>query len=543
MKKILEFYRRRFIIIFLLIVLVLTCLAWHNRFIWDDPFISFRYAYNLVHGKGLVWNEGERIEGYTNFLWTLLMCIPLYLGYGPVTFSLLLGIIFFILSLVFTYKSSSLIFGSRDIGLLTIVLLGTNYTFSSFATSGMETQMQACLFVASFYVLFLCLAKNDWNNRKLLMISLLLSTALLTRLDSSLLVITIFPIAVFFIMKDKIPVPQKVGKILALLLPFTVLIGSWFIWKLSYYGDILPNTFYVKAARPDISQGLYYLALFLISYLFFPFLILLVLTLKRFLMKSNIKVIALSLVILLWAMYIVRIGGDYMEFRFIVPIMPLLFMLFVWIIFVLFQKKAMRITLILLILVGSLHHKITFGEYTGLKHMVKIDQTVRFNTNRDKTWVWGQIGRILGKSFNYSPSVTIATYAAGGIPYYSRLRTIDNSGLNDKWVARYGYIVTGFFAGHVRKAPLSYLLERKVNLIVNAWMIEPSDACPAIYSKKFLNDFFWPEPMLDIPKLPSTSKIIRIPIDQNKTLEILYLIKNPVIDEAIQKINGRCIRS
>jgi hypothetical protein len=87
MRKILDFYKARFVIILFLTVVVLTCLAWHNRFIWDDPFISFRYAYNLVHGNGLVWNVGERVEGYTNFLWTLLMCIPLYLGYGPVTFS------------------------------------------------------------------------------------------------------------------------------------------------------------------------------------------------------------------------------------------------------------------------------------------------------------------------------------------------------------------------------------------------------------------------------------------------------------------------
>ncbi len=49
-------------------MLLLTVLAWSNRFIQDDAFISFRYAENLVQGKGLVYNEGERVEGYTNFL-------------------------------------------------------------------------------------------------------------------------------------------------------------------------------------------------------------------------------------------------------------------------------------------------------------------------------------------------------------------------------------------------------------------------------------------------------------------------------------------
>lgn len=34
----------------------------------EDAFISFRYARNLVDGHGLVFNPGERVEGYTNFL-------------------------------------------------------------------------------------------------------------------------------------------------------------------------------------------------------------------------------------------------------------------------------------------------------------------------------------------------------------------------------------------------------------------------------------------------------------------------------------------
>ncbi|MCX7008448.1 MAG: hypothetical protein NTY53_14560 [Kiritimatiellaeota bacterium] len=37
----------------------------------DDALISLRYAWNLAHGKGLVWNEGEHVEGITNPLWTI----------------------------------------------------------------------------------------------------------------------------------------------------------------------------------------------------------------------------------------------------------------------------------------------------------------------------------------------------------------------------------------------------------------------------------------------------------------------------------------
>ena len=43
------------------------------EFVKDDAYISFRYAHNFVKGQGLVFNPGERLEGYTNFLWTLLL--------------------------------------------------------------------------------------------------------------------------------------------------------------------------------------------------------------------------------------------------------------------------------------------------------------------------------------------------------------------------------------------------------------------------------------------------------------------------------------
>ena len=47
------------------------------RYWWlaDDAMISMRYGRNLAEGLGLVWNAGERVEGYTNLLWTLFMAL------------------------------------------------------------------------------------------------------------------------------------------------------------------------------------------------------------------------------------------------------------------------------------------------------------------------------------------------------------------------------------------------------------------------------------------------------------------------------------
>src|ERR687886_125857 len=44
--------------------------------LFDDEMVSMRYARNLTHGYGLVWNPaGERVEGYTNLLWVLYMAV------------------------------------------------------------------------------------------------------------------------------------------------------------------------------------------------------------------------------------------------------------------------------------------------------------------------------------------------------------------------------------------------------------------------------------------------------------------------------------
>src|SRR6516225_6490574 len=65
--------------------LVVACLAvefpqlWAERWVQDDAYVSFRYARNLVRGDGLTYNAGEKVEGYSNFLWTVLSVAPLAL--------------------------------------------------------------------------------------------------------------------------------------------------------------------------------------------------------------------------------------------------------------------------------------------------------------------------------------------------------------------------------------------------------------------------------------------------------------------------------
>jgi hypothetical protein len=60
--------------------IALVVLAFSHVWIVDDAYITFRYAHNLAEGRGLVFNEGEYVEGYTNFLWTVLMALAELFG-------------------------------------------------------------------------------------------------------------------------------------------------------------------------------------------------------------------------------------------------------------------------------------------------------------------------------------------------------------------------------------------------------------------------------------------------------------------------------
>jgi hypothetical protein len=137
---------------------------------------------------------------------------------------------------------------------------------------------------------------------------------------------------------------------------------------------------------------------------------------------------------------------------------------------------------------------------------------------------WGEIGKVLGKAFAYDPRVSLATTAAGAIPYYSRLASVDMLGLNDKYIARFGHYF-GRAAGHERIATLAYLEERGVNLIV-------SHPYVALRS----------EHLIKVPLIPGVenndlpnSKAVEIPLDALHKVVILYLTPSAVVDSVIAR--------
>ncbi len=518
-EKLPEFFSKYYQWFFFLALTLILALAWFNKFMQDDAFISFRYAQNFVEGKGLIFNEGENVEGYTNFLWVLLNTVPFFLSLDVVSYSQILSLIFFLGALIFSYKLSFLIFQCRNFSFLVLVFVGTNYTFSAYGTGGLETSLQVFLITWAAYLALYIISTKTYSGGYFFLFSIITSLSLLTRLDSAIPYFILYPALLIPIFSELPGKREKFKSIALLILPCLLIIGGWFLWKLSFYGDILPNTFYAKASATSIKRGIAYIALFFYVYSFFIFVLMGVFRFKEvFLFSKELRVI--SLISLLWFLYVMKVGGDFMEFRFMVPIVPLLCILFVQCIRVLNDKRVKMALALIPVLVSPVH-AYTYHTTLNIESIRQLHEHMYLDG-------WPEIGKELNKLF-YSKDneVVIATTAAGAIPYYSRLTTIDMLGLNDKWIANNGIII-GTRPGHQKTAPINYFIKRNVNIVIG----HPRYLDKEKFTFSDLEQFF-PLKNFNRELIPDEAKVIEIPFG-DKRISAIYLKKNDAIEKAIQ---------
>ncbi len=135
----------------MLILLLNIAIFW--SFALDDAWISFRYAQNWNNGLGLVYNPGERVEGYTNFLWTVIIGLLMRIGMDPLIAAKFSGILLSLLVLLITHRLYVRVSpGQSAFAVLPVLLLSTNVCFAAYAVAGMETPLFALLVVLGVYL-------------------------------------------------------------------------------------------------------------------------------------------------------------------------------------------------------------------------------------------------------------------------------------------------------------------------------------------------------------------------------------------------------
>ncbi len=552
----LDYIKNNHRISLVILLLILMIAAFHRRTPVDDAFISYRYAGNLVEGHGLVWNPGERVEGYSNFLWTLLVAIGIKLGAAPPVFVYCLAIPLHLAGLIITYilvrfvlsrtieKENISFLSPKEWALVIVLWVGTNNSFAFFASSGMETPLQYLITVSASLLTVQAL-NCGWTKIRLIFIGLLLAIGILTRLD--FFILTAVVLLVFYYTNIKQAVSSRGWKkaiidSTLLLAPFLLIVIPFFIWKLNYYGDILPNSFYVKVRGfESIGYGFFYLYIFSICHLLPPFFIVIGWKLKWLLRKNRmLKFIAFYL--LIWLIYIIYIGGDFMEFRFLVPILPFLGIAIATVLDRFIMDKGVLAALIVLLLLGNLNNQIGLEKTVYGYGIEKAESLTKHVKGDEQDWI--VIGKILKEMFGGS-SVLIATGPSGAIPYYSELPAVDILGLCDPAIPKIGEKFT-IVPGHRIIAPLEYLVNRGVNLIIepNNFMMHRNDfqlwvrlaGWRSMY-KLNLN--------VDRPvngRLIQEARLLVIPVNENYVLIAWYLTPHPAIEEAIREFGLKRIR-
>jgi len=400
--------------------------------------ISMRYAWNFSHGNGLVWNSGEFVEGYSNFLMTLVMSVftslldkkTAVLGVQLLGAFTVLGVAIVAKSLFNKIQENNFL----STGVFVLVLF--YYPLSYWSLMGMETGLLSILLLLAFFQ-SVCWLRTK-NESQLFFSFIFFGFAFLTRNDA--LIYSAITLVYYFILSVYTKDFSSVKSILfsGLILGFFVVSQTIFRWL--YYGDILPNTYYLKVDQVPflirINDGLVYSWDFIKSNN-----LLLLLALFGSLFRSNSKKIYFLILILFAVVYQIYVGGDaWGRWRFMIPVIPLIMILSTLFMkdvidlileksqktFNMFFKKNMK-ELVFFIFFAIVCYLNAFPYLNEIRLKVQLSDVIYNQNNINKSVALNAI---------LMPQATIGVFWAGSIPYYTDRYAIDFLGKSDLYIAR-----------------------------------------------------------------------------------------------------------
>ncbi|MFH1463026.1 MAG: hypothetical protein ABIO70_01440 [Pseudomonadota bacterium] len=220
------------------LLLALAVVLLRSAWLCDDTYFSLRSAAHLAQGIGLRFNPAERVQAFSNPLWTLALAGMLRLGLDP--YQGILG-----LSLGCTLGAAWLV--TRHIArwpggaLLVVAALASSKAFVDFGACGLENPL-LYLLMAAFLALWTAGPRPEERALPLALLAALLG---LTRLDALVLV------APHLLALRWRRAPRGMG---ARLLLGSLPLVAWLGFALVYYGSPLPCPAVAKLAGAAMSR-------------------------------------------------------------------------------------------------------------------------------------------------------------------------------------------------------------------------------------------------------------------------------------------------
>ncbi|MFC1508481.1 hypothetical protein ACFL60_02215 [Candidatus Omnitrophota bacterium] len=454
--------------------------------LFDDAMVSMRYARNLAMGNGLVMNPGERVEGITNPMWTVYMAAVHLVPVPQEKVSLVIQVsaaVFLALNLIFIMKIARLVSNNVSAVSSSAMFLTAFYLpLINWSLQGMEV----CVLTLMISIIVWRSLLSLQNGRFSPSVYMLLGISTIVRIDMAV------PLAgIWFLLIMAQPEHRKKNIIWGGL-TIVIFLGGQTMLRALYYGELLPNTYYLKMTGYPIvlrlSRGFVVWWKFIWSMNLLVFLVPVLVVI----LACNQCVGLLALVVGLQMLYSIYVGGDAWDDwggsnRYIAIIMPQFFVLLSW--------GLYRIHGIISGLLGS-------REISGSKILAVIKKHsfvflvilsfIQLNSNSNSLTLKGlfffdlpphaENNRTMVERANIvkkitTPEARIAVTWAGIIPYFSERYTVDILGKTDKSIARAKMRTasedqsryTFFLPGHLKYDYGHSLGEMKPDVVLQFW--------------------------------------------------------------------------
>jgi arabinofuranosyltransferase len=507
-------------------LVLLLAHAAEYEFLTDDAYISFRYARHLAEGHGLVFNPGlPPVEGYTNFLWVLLLAGLAAVGVPPEGAAPVLTVLATVAlwAVVASWAMRDAERGGRAwTAVLPPLFLAATRSIAVWSTSGLETRLFEVLVVGGTMRLVAETraaieardardggrpapepAARPWS-------AVLFALAALTRPDGILVYGSAAAVAVAVIARRRGDLrPHLRGAAF-----FTVVVAAHFLFRRGYYGEWLPNTFHAKVTGLRWDLGLAHHASFVLEYFAWVWVPLIVLGVVRLRRRGEAWTAAvIAAVVLPHTVYVAAVGGDHFEYRPQDLYLPFAFLLVAEGLRAFPAGRTGRagVTAVAAVVLCGLIviPRETHGQFPatynarfpggqlsmpearvflhpdrdpvlalpGLRQVAAVHRrlldrtTLAFTGIRqeehhlfvEKVMPEAEKLRALVEDGMLPADAHFALDSVGVIPYVSGLRVLDRLGLNDAEVARYGERSAERLTAHERRATLEYAREQGVD--------------------------------------------------------------------------------
>ncbi len=419
----------------------------------DDALITLRYAENLSVAGELTWNVGEDpIEGYTGVALPVILASLHTLGVPLVFGARLVGIASFFIGWLLLYLILRRISIEPIVQGFTVVLYSTLAPLFTHSTSGLDTMLFSSAMLLALYALIVNLYGTDrpFSQGHSIAFFLSLLFVSLTRPEGVAFSLALIVSATYSVRRYHKEQWKSFfwNGIIWYLLPGAI----YFMWRVQYYGLLLPNTFYVKGASGFYIGNVADLLRFVRRFFAVPVLmVIFLLSLETDVLWAEWKQRILSTRRTLWVLLLCLFGFALVLLlmvttshlltnysgRFYVPFLPLLFFglaLFLHIGLETFlptkKENPIRFKGVVLVLLLLCAYQVWFN-------VLKLREEFVFV--REQKMIHERAHNVIGVWLreHIPPSEWLLVYLdAGGAPYFSRLPTIDFGALSDEFLTR-----------------------------------------------------------------------------------------------------------